>query len=154
MSRQTSARLVFAREPRGCRALNSVHATGLLEGAGVALGAVLAILNSATLAWYYARSSGETRRVFPQVHVSALRRLPLPLALWERRDLEAALVALASRLEADPASSAAEREVDALAAELFGLSRSDEALVASARSCGKTSRPRPVGARGRTPLVD
>lgn len=130
VSRQTSPTLVFAREPRGHRALNSAHMTGLLPDAGVRLEAILALLNSSPLAWYYARSSGETRRVFPQVHVSALRKLPLPAALWDRPGAEAELVRLARALEDAPGEASLEARVDALAGELFGLTRTERRLVA------------------------
>ena len=142
VSRQTAPTLVFAREPRGCRALNSVHATGLLPDAGVSLEAVLAVLNSTPLAWYYARSSGETRRVFPQVHVSALRKLPLPRALWERPDLERELVRLVRALEKSPGDAALDREVDTVVSELFGLGRADR------RTTDGIRRPKEAENRG------
>jgi hypothetical protein len=125
VSRQTSPTLVFARDPGGLRLLNSAHATGRLPGTEEGLLYFLAVLNSSALRWYYARSSGETRRVFPQVHVSALRRLPVPRA-GERH---AALVALAARLEADPADRDAIAGVDEHVFDLLHLTRRERARI-------------------------
>jgi hypothetical protein len=129
VSRQTSATLVFAREPRRFRALNSVHMTGLLPDAAIDLRALLALLNSSVLGWYYARTSGETRKVFPQVHIAALRRLPLSLGLWERPELGQALVELASGLERAPRDEELSRAVDEVVAELFELGRGDRRTI-------------------------
>jgi hypothetical protein len=134
VSRQTAPGLVFARDARGRRALNSVHQTGLLPGAGLSLLALLALLNSSALDWYYSRTSGETRRVFPQVHVAALRKLPVPAALLESPDLEAALASLASRLEREPGEASLAREVDAIVGELFGLTGGESDLLRGPRN--------------------
>ncbi len=117
VSRQTSPTLVFARDASGARLLNSAHATGVLPGTEESLLYFLGVLNSSALRWYYARSSGETRRVFPQVHVSALRRLPVPRA-GEKHD---AIVALVRRLEERPEDGDALRSLDEEVFDLLGL---------------------------------
>jgi hypothetical protein len=127
VSRQTSPTLVFARDALGHRFLNSAHATGRLPGTEESLHFFLGVLNSSVLRWYYARSSGETRRVFPQVHVSALRRLPVPRPDAGEHD---AIAALARRLEASPDDADADRELDDRVAALFRLGPGDAARVA------------------------
>src|SRR5262249_1299241 len=118
--------LVFARDRERRRLLNSAHATGCLATTEESLLYFLALLNSRVLRWYYAHTSGETRRVFPQVHVSALRRLPIARASGGRHGAPAAL---AARLEADPGDEAAARAVDERAAELYELGRADLARI-------------------------
>ncbi|HZU99438.1 MAG TPA: N-6 DNA methylase [Planctomycetota bacterium] len=117
VSRQTAPTLVFAREPSGMRILNSAHATGTLETTEESLLWFLALLNSSPLRWYYARTSGETRPVFPQVHVSALRRLPVPRGDGDHD----AVVALARRLEAAPEDAGLLAALDELVFEILDL---------------------------------
>jgi SAM-dependent methyltransferase len=133
VSRQTSPTLVFARDTSGARLLNSAHATGLLEGTEESLLYFLGVLNSSALRWYYARSSGETRRVFPQVHVSALRKLPVPRA----GDRHGPIVALVRRLEARPGDEDALRALDSEVFALFGLTEAERRVAASPQVSGK-----------------
>jgi predicted RNA methylase len=126
VSRQTSPTLVFARDKEGgVHLVNSAHATGRHPGTEESLLYFLAVLNSSALRWYYARSSGETRRVFPQVHVSALRRLPVPRG-EERHD---ALVALARALEERPDDRDALGSLDEHVFSLLGLSAAERRAI-------------------------
>lgn len=77
VSRQTADRLIFAFDEPGLCTLNSVHNTLARDGRRETLLALLGILNSRLMTFYYRRRSQETRRSFPQVHISALRKLPM-----------------------------------------------------------------------------
>ncbi len=77
VSRQTSDRLSFAYDDTGLYALNSVHHTILREGTEYSILYVLSLLNSSLMNQYYRSESQETRKVFPQVHISALKLLPI-----------------------------------------------------------------------------
>jgi hypothetical protein len=120
VSRQTTARLAVARAPAGVRALNSVHLIVPRDRGDLLF--LLAVLNSSVVSWYYLATSGETRDVFPQVHVAALAGLPVPRARAAER---AELAGLARRLETDPADARAERALDRAVAALFGLGAED-----------------------------
>ncbi len=77
VNRQTADTLIFALDDVGYCTLNSAHNTRPKDGKRTTLLYLLGILNSNTLRFYYRRHSEETRKVFPQVHISALRQLPI-----------------------------------------------------------------------------
>ncbi len=77
VSRQTSDRLIFALDEAQYFALNSVHCTVKKPKTAEGISYVLTILNSRLMQWYYVAAYQETRDVFPQVHISALRELPI-----------------------------------------------------------------------------
>ena len=122
VSRQTADTLVFALDEAGVVALNSVHCTHARDGRRDTLLYLLGLLNSAPLRAVYRARFQETRAVFPQVHIAALRQLPIP----PPRDAEgrltqgaAALVALVTRrLAGEPLDAA----IDALVDQLYGIS--------------------------------
>jgi SAM-dependent methyltransferase len=80
VSRQTADRLIFALDEDEHCTVNSVHNTLARDGRRETLLMLLAVLNSRLLTFYYRLHSQETRRVFPQVHIAALRRLPIAAA--------------------------------------------------------------------------
>jgi hypothetical protein len=77
VSRQTSDRLIFALDEAQYFVLNSVHCTVKKPKTAEGISYVLTILNSRLMQWYYVAAYQETRDVFPQVHISALRELPI-----------------------------------------------------------------------------
>jgi hypothetical protein len=78
VTRQTANRLIAAFDTSDAVGLNSVHFTRPKKDAHYSAWFVLACLNSRILNSYYQKSFQETRTTFPQVHVSALRLLPIP----------------------------------------------------------------------------
>ena len=78
VSRQTSDQLIAAIDDSDLVGLNSVHFTRLKEGSCYSLWFILACLNSRIMNEYYRIRYQETRTTFPQVHISTLRKLPIP----------------------------------------------------------------------------
>ena len=78
VSRQTADRLIAAMDHSDAVGMNSVHFSRLKIGCHYSLWFVLACLNSRILNRYYRLRYQETRSTFPQVHISTLRKLPIP----------------------------------------------------------------------------
>jgi len=76
--RQTAPYIVAAVDMRGLCTTNSVHNIILKEPNETVLFALLAYLNSTPFRLYYQATTGETRRVFPQVHISSVKQLLVP----------------------------------------------------------------------------
>ena len=109
VSRQTADQLIAALDYSDSVGLNSVHFTRLKEGSGHSLWFILACLNSRIMNDYYRMRYQETRSTFPQVHISTLRKLPIPQisAVPVNEDLEATILraseqVLTSNSGADP----------------------------------------------------
>jgi hypothetical protein len=77
VSKQTAGGLVFAYDDSQLYGLNSVHHTLILPGVPYSLSFALSVLNSRLTNWFYRAYFQETRDVFPQVHISALEKLPI-----------------------------------------------------------------------------
>ena len=149
VNRQTADTLIFAIDDTGAATLNSVHNTRALDGRRSTLLYLLGLLNSALLCFHYRRSTEETRDVFPQVHISALRQLPMRTIDFDdpadaaRHDRMVALVErmlelhkklAAATIPADKALyqrqiEATDREIDALVYELYELTEEEIAIV-------------------------
>ncbi|MCW5848503.1 MAG: N-6 DNA methylase [Anaerolineae bacterium] len=119
VSRQTADTLVFALDEQGVVALNSVHCAHARDGRRDTLLYLLGLLNSRLLREVYRARFQETRAVFPQVHIAALRQLPVPW-LWDAEgrltEGAAALVALVTRRLAGELLDA---EIDAVVDSLY-----------------------------------
>jgi len=101
VSRQTADRLIFALDDEQFYTTNSSHNTFLLSSSPYALEYVLGILNSKFMSYVYRGLSGETRDVFPQVHISMLKRLPIRSIDFDNpkgKKMYGDLVALAHRM--------------------------------------------------------
>ena len=152
VNRQTADTLIFAFDDVGYCTLNSVHNTRARDGKRSTLLYLLGLLNSKALRFYYRKSSEETRDVFPQVHISALRQLPICTINFDdpadvaRHDKMVALVermlALHRKLAAVTLLSdkqlyqrqieATDRQIDRLVYELYGLTEKEIEIVEDA----------------------
>lgn len=89
VSRQTASHPIAALDLEQRSAINSVHIMIPAETLGFdaepacSLLMILGVLNAQPLTWYYRQRWMENRRVFPQVHISSLRQLPIPAVLRE-----------------------------------------------------------------------
>lgn len=81
--RQTAPYIIAAVDSRGLCARNSVHSIVLKKHHEDVLYALCAYLNSASFRSYYQSSTGETRKVFPQVHISSMKQLRVPAVLTD-----------------------------------------------------------------------
>lgn len=84
--RQTAPYIIAAVDPKGLCARNSVHSIVLKKHDDDILYALVAYLNSTFFREYYQSMTGETRKVFPQVHVSAVKKLRVPCCLLDPSD--------------------------------------------------------------------
>jgi len=81
--RQTAPHIIAAIDTVGLCARNSVHSIVLMEHHDDVLYALCAYLNSTPFRDYYQSSTGETRKVFPQVHISSMKNLRVPVILTD-----------------------------------------------------------------------
>jgi len=79
--RQTAPRIIAAVDTERMCALNSVHSIVLKVHSDDVLYALLAYLNSSYMLKYYQAATGETRKVFPQVHARSVKSLLVPRVL-------------------------------------------------------------------------
>lgn len=110
--RQTAAHPIAAVDTEGLCYRNSAHGVVLNEHHDTVMWALCGYLNAAAVRVHHQTITGETRRTFPQVHISAMKRLPVPRRLLDPADT------LTKRL-ADAAQRAAQEEVDALVVEML-----------------------------------
>lgn len=95
--RQTASRIIAAIDTEGLCALNSVHSIVLKKHDDTILHALLAFLNSDFCRDYYQAMTGETRKVFPQVHISSVKTMRIPRCLLDPQDERTLLLASLSR---------------------------------------------------------
>ncbi|MDF1665582.1 MAG: N-6 DNA methylase [Planctomycetota bacterium] len=81
--RQTASKPIAALDFQSYRCLNSVHNIVLKEESRSALIALCCYLNSSLCSQIYRAFSGESRKLFPQVHVSLMKTLPVPHFLFQ-----------------------------------------------------------------------
>jgi hypothetical protein len=146
VNRQTADSLIFALDEEGYYTLNSVHNTHAKDGSFETLLFLLGVLNSRLLSFYYRAQSQETRTVFPQVHIAALRRLPICSADSDRCEARNVLIRQvrimldlhkrlqAARTEQDKTLlqrqiAATDKEIDRLVYDLYGLTEEEIRIV-------------------------
>jgi SAM-dependent methyltransferase len=81
--RQTADRPIAAICPAGIATLNSVHNILIPGASREALETLCDYLNSDRCAMAYRAMTGETRNIFPQVHIADMKRLPVPVSVVE-----------------------------------------------------------------------
>ena len=81
--RQTAPHVIAAVDLRSFYAVNSVHSIVLLEYEESVLLALCGYLNSRFFREYYQKATGETRKTFPQVHISSMRSLRVPAEILD-----------------------------------------------------------------------
>ena len=81
--RQTAPHIIAAVDLQGLVYLNSAHAIILYQHPEECLFALCAYLNSDLFRQRYRLLSGETRRTFPQVHVSTIKQVRVPKLIFE-----------------------------------------------------------------------
>lgn len=153
VSRQTADRLILAFDDEQFYTTNSVHNTFLLSSSSYSLKFVLGILNSKFMSYVYRGLSGETRDVFPQVHISMLKKLPIhsidfnnPAEKKMHDDLVALvdrMLELNKRLASIPNTACNEREpllkeiehtdaeIDEKVYKLYGLTKQERKTIES-----------------------
>jgi hypothetical protein len=77
LSRQTANTIIATIDTVRHYPINNVHVT-YAKSEEVDLYVIAALLNSNVVRWYYRKRTCETGKTFPQVHVYALKQLPIP----------------------------------------------------------------------------
>ena len=91
--RQTAPHIIAAVDTEGLCYLNSAHAIIPHKGDIPLLYALCAYLNSAPFKRRYQLLTGETRRTFPQVHVSSMKAIRVPKRLFDIEDSLTSMIA-------------------------------------------------------------
>jgi hypothetical protein len=128
--RQTADRPIAARHIHRCHFRNSVLALRVEEPFSVEY--VLAVLNSDAAHWIYSALSIEAKqRVFPQVKIHALRKLPIPdPSAGANRARAAEIIEIVRRIESQPVpEKALLDELNRLVWDLYGLDVGTPALT-------------------------
>lgn len=132
--RQTGDSLTAALDEHGYLTLDTTH---LIFDTAVPIKALLAILNSRPMNWFYQRLVEEAGRAFAEVKIVNLKKLPIPATAFDT-SRQKPLVGLVDRILAAKArdaaadTSALEREIDELVYALYGLTKEEQALAQAA----------------------
>lgn len=157
LTRQTADEIVAAYDEENFYYANTLHGTAIINGAYHPC-YVLGVLNSRITTWYYRSNTDEGGKVFAQIKIELLRKLPIPKV---DRDQQQPLIQLVGKIlatkrrnpEAD--TSALEREIDEMVYKLYGLTDEEIKIVEgsvpdkSNENSGRSQKlkPRPEKAR-------
>jgi hypothetical protein len=134
LTRQTADEIIAAYDEKDFYYANTLHGTAITDRA-YHPHYVLGVLNSKITTWYYRSNSDEEGKVFAQIKIELLRKLPIPKADNEQQRPVIQLVSkilAAKQREAEADTSALERELDELVYALYGLTKEEKALVQAA----------------------
>jgi hypothetical protein len=136
VTRQTAPRIIAALDNTGYHCLNSVHITRLRsrEADLNRLAFLLGLFNSRLINCLYRIKYGETVKSFPQVHVYAIRELPVrghPRSTKRDREIAARIgeLALAAGSRASPNDVV--DEIDELTCDLYGINTTELRTLAA-----------------------
>ena len=105
--RQTAPCVIPAVDRAGLCSLNSVHQIILHDANETVLHALCGYLGSPWFNATYARITGETRRTFPQVHITSMKSMPVPRVLADAHaSITQEMCRLAKRLATRPEDQA------------------------------------------------
>jgi hypothetical protein len=131
LTRQTAGTLIATLDSERHFPLNTVHVHFPKEGqTEITNEMLIGILNSSLLRFIYKVKSEETGKVFPQVHISRLRELPLPIN--PSADRLTQLHGLVKHMIESGASADEIEAVDHTVFELYGIEPGDQLRVIEA----------------------
>ena len=147
VSRQTANTLIFTLDNVGYFPLNTVHVHfPKNEGDIYTCKLLVGIMNSRLLRYFYRKKSEETGSVFPQVHISALRSLPIPNTITAEQS--SFLSKAVDDLLANSEDSALFSVLNKLVYRLYRVTDEEQALIeleegpdASTKPSSKSSSP-------------
>jgi type I restriction-modification system DNA methylase subunit len=123
LTRQTADEIIAAYDEENSYYANTLHGTAITDKA-YHPHYVLGVLNSRITTWYYRSNTDEEGKVFAQIKIELLRKMPIPKADKDRQRPVIQLVGkilAAKQREAEADTSALEREIDELVYALYGL---------------------------------
>jgi adenine-specific DNA-methyltransferase len=131
LTRQTADKIIAAYDQDNFYYANTLHGTAVTDK-DYHPSFILGVLNSRITTWFYRSNSDEEGKVFAQIKIELLRRLPIPKAQTEGQKPIIKLVGqiLASKARAASTdTSALEREVDQQVYTLYGLTAEEIKIV-------------------------
>jgi hypothetical protein len=134
LTRQTADEIIAAYDEENFYYTNTLHGTAVVDRAYHPL-YLLGVLNSRITTWYYRSNTDEEGKVFAQVKIELLRKLPIPSA---DKDGQKPIVQLVDRIlaakaaDAEADTSVLEREIDRVVYQLYNLSPEEIAIVEGA----------------------
>lgn len=134
LTRQTADEIIAAYDEKNFYYANTLHGTAITDKS-FHPHYVLGVLNSRITTWYYRSNTDEEGKVFAQIKIELLRKMPIPKADKDRQRPVIQLVdriLAAKQRDAEAGTSALEREIDELVYALYGLTPEEKALVQAA----------------------
>jgi len=131
LTRQTADEIIAAYDDENFYYANTLHGTAITDKA-FHPHYVLGVLNSRITTWYYRSNTDEEGKVFAQIKIELLRKMPIPKADKDRQRPVIQLVGkilAATQRDAEADTSALEREIDKLVYALYGLTPDEIKLV-------------------------
>jgi hypothetical protein len=135
LTRQTADEIIAAYDEENFYYANTLHGTTITDNT-YHPHYVLGVLNSRITTWYYRSNTDEEGKVFAQIKIELLRKLPIPKADKSRQRPITQLVdkiVAAKQRDAEADTSALEREIDQLVYALYGLTPEEIKIVESTK---------------------
>lgn len=131
LTRQTADQIIAAFDDSNFYYANTLHGTSITDPS-YRPEYVLAVMNSRITTWFYRSNTDEEGKVFAQIKIELLRKLPVPKASQREQEplvnlVEKILKAKASNPAAD--TTVLEREIDRQVYALYGLTLEEIAIV-------------------------
>jgi type I restriction-modification system DNA methylase subunit len=134
LTRQTADEIIAAYDDQNFYYANTLHGTAITDKTYHPY-YLLGVLNSRITTWYYRSNTDEEGKVFAQIKIELLRKLPIPKTDRSQQQPVIELVEkilLAKQRDADADVSALEREIDQLVYALYGLTPEEIQIVEGA----------------------
>ena len=131
LTRQTADEIIAAYDEENFYYANTLHGTAILDGA-YHPHYVLGVLNSRITTWYYRSNTDEEGKVFAQIKIELLRKIPIPKA---DKDQQRPLIQFVGKILAakkrnpEVDTSAFERQIDQMVYKLYGLTEEEIKIV-------------------------
>jgi len=131
LTRQTADEIIATYDEKNFYYANTLHGTAVLNEAYHPY-FVLAVLNSKITTWYYRSNTDEEGKVFAQIKIELLRKLPIPnTGKNEQRPFVQIVTKILATKERTPAAdlSALENEIDQMVYKLYGLTKEEVEVI-------------------------
>lgn len=131
LTRQTADEIIAAYDIDNFYYANTLHGTTIKDG-GYYPYYVLGVLNSRITTWYYRSNTDEEGKVFAQIKIELLRKLPIPKAdkVEQGQVIEfVEKIIKAKKRDGGADTTEWEQEIDRLVYKLYGLNAEEIALV-------------------------
>lgn len=131
LTRQTADAIIAVYDDENFYYANTLHGTSITDKAYHAH-YLLGVLNSKITTWYYRSNTDEEGKVFAQIKIELLRKLPIPKADKDKqRSVIEHVGKILAKKQRDPKSdtTALEQQIDRLVYALYGLTDEEIAIV-------------------------